>query len=168
MARPFEERDIDVLFIASDWDRPEKNYPLVRSVARRLGDARIHVVGDASRRLPGVTYHGFVGDRDGLFTLMGRTRCVACPSIIDAAPGILFEASVLGCNVVASKNCGNWEMCHPELVADPFNADTFTTCIRRAMQRKFADRLDRPEWRCFEELMSVFTALARPVVAMSA
>ena len=36
---------------------------------------------------------------------------------IDAAPGILFEGAVMGCNLVASKNCGNWEVCHPDPVS---------------------------------------------------
>jgi hypothetical protein len=33
LARPFAERDIDVIAVASDWERVEKNYPLVRHVA---------------------------------------------------------------------------------------------------------------------------------------
>ena len=35
LARPFEERDIDLLFVASSWQRPEKNFPLVEQIARR-------------------------------------------------------------------------------------------------------------------------------------
>ena len=35
LASPFHQRDIDILFIASNWRRPEKNYPWVKTVAAR-------------------------------------------------------------------------------------------------------------------------------------
>lgn len=76
---------------------------------------------------------------------------------------ILFEASIMGCNVVASKNCGNWEVCDPALLADPYGPATFATCIRRARERKYRDRLDRfLERRSYRELMAILTALAQP------
>jgi glycosyltransferase involved in cell wall biosynthesis len=141
-ARPFERRDIDVLFIASNWQRPVKNYELAAAIIKKLPDLSVHIVGDVTRVVPGATHYGFVASRETLFELLGRTKCVACPSLIDAAPGILVEASTLGCNVVASKNCGNWELCHPDLLVDPYGLDGFVTAIRHAMQRKFDDSLD--------------------------
>lgn len=162
-ARPFEERDIDLLFVASDWGRAEKNYSIVKAIAARLADVSVHIVGEVPHRLPSATHHGFVATREPLFELMGRARAVACPSRIDAAPGILFEASIMGCNVVASKNCGNWEVCDPALLADPYGPATFATCIRRARERKYRDRLDRfLERRSYRELMAILTALAQP------
>lgn len=118
LARPFAERDIDVLFVASDWRRHEKNYPLVARLADACGDLRLHLVGAAApadgRRL---TRHGLVADRAALFALYGRARAVVCPSRFDAAPGVLFEAAAMGCNVVATPNCGNWQLCHATLLA---------------------------------------------------
>ena len=142
-ARSFDQRDIDVLFIATDWSRREKNFPLLKALARRFCHATVHVVGEASGLPPSVTHHGFVAERERLFDLLGRARCVVCPSLMDAAPGVLFEAAVLGCNVVASGNCGNWELCHPDLLADPFELERFADCIDRAVRRKYEDRLDR-------------------------
>jgi glycosyltransferase involved in cell wall biosynthesis len=163
LARPFEERDIDVLFVASDWSRPEKNYSLVRTITRTLGNARIHVVGHVPHALPSVTHHGFMGSREALFGLFGRARSVACPSLMDAAPGVLFEGSVMGCNVVASKNCGNWELCNAELLVDPFSPAAFAAGIRRAMSRKHADNLERLlQRRCYDELLGLLTAFAQP------
>jgi glycosyltransferase involved in cell wall biosynthesis len=167
MARPFTDRDIDVLFVASDWDRHVKNYPLVEAIAARLHGSAIHVVGDIPRPIRGVTHHGFVESREVLFDLFGRARCVACPSRIDAAPGILFEASVLGCNVVASRNCGNWELCHPDLLVESFGADGFAACITRALTHQHEDRrqafLARND---YANLVGVLEAFAQPFATL--
>jgi glycosyltransferase involved in cell wall biosynthesis len=141
LAKPFGEREIDMLFIASSWDRRVKNYGLVRRLAREFPHATIHVVGDVVERIPRVHHHGFLASRTSLFELMGNTRTVVSPSLIDAAPGILFQASTLGCNVVASKNCGNWTICNPELLADPCDAGAFTKCIARSFKAKYQDNM---------------------------
>jgi glycosyltransferase involved in cell wall biosynthesis len=162
-AREFDRRDIDALFIATDWDRPEKNYRLVESIARRLRGRAIHVVGDVPRSLRSVSHHGLVADRSELFELVGRARSVICPSLMDAAPGILFEGSVLGCNVIASRNCGNWELCHPELLVDPYDADGFVECIERGAKRKYKDNLESfLALRSYDDLMKTLDAFARP------
>ena len=165
-ARRFEHRDIDVLFIATSWSRREKNYPLVKALCRRFRGAAVHVVGEASGLPRSVTHHGFIAERERLFELLGRARCVVCPSLMDAAPGILFEAAVLGCNLVASRNCGNWELCHPDLLADPFEPGRFADCIERAMRTKYEDRLDRflvPS--SYQNLVRTIAAFARPFEA---
>ena len=162
-ARDFEDRDVDLLFIASDWARPEKNYPLLAAIARRMRGSQVHVVGHVPHRLPSVTHHGFIGLRDTLFELMGRSRCVACPSRMDAAPGILFEASAMGCNVVASKNCGNWELCSPDLLADPFDDVAFVACIRRALTQPQPDHIESFLQRhSYDEWLALLAAFAQP------
>lgn len=159
-ARPFAEREIDLLFVASSWDRSEKNYPLVQAIAARLAPAAIHVVGDVVTRLPGVIHHGLVANREALLALLGNARTVVCPSRIDAAPGILFEASALGCNVVASRNCGNWRLCHPELLVESYGADEFVERSHRSLTRKFEDHMDeflRPS--SYEDLVETLMVL---------
>lgn len=160
-SRPFNERDIDVCFIASDWGRTEKNYPWIESISKALRTATIHVVGDVPYRIPGVTHHGFLASREPLFDLLARTRCVSSVSRIDAAPGVLFEAAVLGCNVVASKNCGNWELCHAELLVDPFQIREFTQNISRALKKKYEDGrgvfLARNSYADFVAMLSAFS-----------
>lgn len=161
--RPFEDRDIDVLFVASSWERREKNYPMVAAIAKGLHDATVHVVGDVPRGLPSVTHHGFIADRGALFELLGRARCVVCPSHIDAAPGVLFEASAMGCNVVASRNCGNWELCHSDLLVDPAGPDRFTECSHRAVQRKYEDSLETFLGRAsYTDFVQTLEAFGRP------
>ena len=140
-ARPFHEREIDALFIASSWDRKVKNYALVRRIVSRLPGRRIHVVGDVDESLAGVVHHGFVPERERVLDLLGNARAVVCPSLVDAAPGILFEASALGCNVVASKNCGSYRLCHPALLVDPPTLEGFVSRITLAQERRLDDRM---------------------------
>lgn len=142
-ALPFDERDIDALFIASSWTRREKNFRLMTDIVSRVPGLSVHVVGEFVEPIPFATHHGFVGTRADLFRIMGRARTVVCPSSFDAAPGILFEGSEMGCNVVASKNCGNWELCNEQLLVSAYTADAFAEAIRRARAVKLADHMDR-------------------------
>lgn len=167
-ARPFEERDIDALFVASNWERREKNYAMVAAIARGLGQAAVHVVGDVPRRLPSVTHHHFLADRGALFELLGRSRCVVCPSRIDAAPGVLFEAAAMGCNVVASPNCGNWELCHADLLVARAHAPGFIGRIRHALERRYDTNLDRfLRLGSYAELLRILDSFARPFRALA-
>lgn len=160
LARPFGEREIDLLFVASSWDRYEKNFGLVRAVAASQPGAAIHVVGEVARQLPGVVHHGFVTGREAMLALMGNARTVVCPSRIDAAPGILFEASALSCNVVASKNCGNWMLCHPELLVSSYGREEFVQCAAHSLSRRFEDHMDEfLQPSSYRELVETLTVL---------
>jgi glycosyltransferase involved in cell wall biosynthesis len=168
-AREFAARDIDILFVAADWGRREKNYEGVEAIAARLGDARIHIVGDVPHEISNAVHHGFLESRDALFQLMGRARCVASPSRADAAPGILYEASVLDCNIVATRNCGNWEICHPDLLAESLAPDVFAACCRRAIERKYDDGLQLFLSRgSYRRLLSIIEAFRNPIVSVPA
>lgn len=138
LARPFAERDIDVLLVASDWQRPEKNYPLAAGLARECPDLRFHLVGAAPDDEAPLARHGLIGDAAALFALYGRARAVVSPSRFDAAPGVLFEASALGCNVVTTPNCGNWPLCHEQLLAP--TAAQLPERLRRAVAAPLPDR----------------------------
>jgi glycosyltransferase involved in cell wall biosynthesis len=141
LSLPFDQRDIDALFIASSWRRPEKNAGLVAEITSRLRDHSVHVIGEFAEPFPGATNHGFVGSRAEMFEIMGRTRTVVSPSFFDAAPGVLFEGSVMGCNVVTSRNCGNWELCNEELLVNGYGADEFVDAIKRGRERKLPDNM---------------------------
>jgi glycosyltransferase involved in cell wall biosynthesis len=142
LSKPFSERDIDLLFVASIWERPEKNYALLQEILPGCNGLRVHLVGETRSPPPGVTHHGFLIDRDALFALFGRARTVVNTSALDAAPGILFEASAMGCNVIASKNCGNWQICNAALLAEPYEPRTYLEKIGRSLERKYEDNMD--------------------------
>jgi glycosyltransferase involved in cell wall biosynthesis len=158
--KPFAQRGIDVLFVASSWSRSEKNFPLVEEITSRARHCSVHIVGEVERQVPGATHHGLVADREELFSLMGNAKAVVCPSTFDAAPGILFEASAMGCNIVASRNCGNWRLCHKELLVEPFSVAQFLQKIGYALSRKYEDNMQlflrADSYRNLLETLAVF------------
>jgi glycosyltransferase involved in cell wall biosynthesis len=160
LRRPFCDRDIDLLFVASRWSRPEKNYELVKRIASQCRDLDVHIIGEVGQELVGVVHHGFLIRREDLFGLMGRAKTVVCPSLFDAAPGILFEASAMGCNLIASKNCGNWRICNEQLLVDPFHPHGFMEKVRLSLAREIGDNMDRflksSSYADLIEILSVF------------
>ena len=72
---------------------------------------------------------------------MADARIVVLASRVDSAPGALYEALSMGCNVVASRNCGNWEACDPDLVVERYDIDGFTDKVRLALEHPRAGRL---------------------------
>jgi glycosyltransferase involved in cell wall biosynthesis len=143
LSRPFADRDIDVIFVASSWNRPEKNYGLVKKIVSRCAGLNIHIVGEVHRPCPPARHHGVVARREDLYSLLGRSKAIVSPSLIDPAPGILFEASAMGCNVIASPNCGNWQLCNEQLLADRCSPETFLNKIRIAVAGPYKDNAER-------------------------
>jgi len=47
----------------------------------------------------------------------------------------------MGCNVVASRNCGNWRLCHPDLLLETFTVPEFERRINRSLNRRFAGNM---------------------------
>ena len=140
---PWGKRDIDVLFIASRWNRPEKNQRLMKKIISRCRGLNLHVVGSMDGPCPGAQQHGVIAVRRVLFELLGRSKTLVCPSALDAAPGILFEASGMGCNVIASRNCGNWQLCNEELLADNNSPQAFLSKIERSLAQPYKDNQDQ-------------------------
>ena len=147
-----------MIFIASRWARPEKNYRLVRKLVSRCDGLNIHIVGEVDRPCPSARHHGVVARREDLYELLGRSKTLACPSLLDPAPGVLFEASAMGCNVVASTNCGNWQLCNEQLLAERCTGEAFISSIQRSLAGAYQDNQDqfRGGYRDLVDTLSVF------------
>lgn len=139
LKRPFADRDIDVIFVASSWNRSEKNYGLVRKIVPCCEGLNVHIVGEVHRECPPARHHGVVARREDLYDLLGRSKTIVCPSLFDTAPGILFEASAMGCNVIASPNCGNWQLCNEQLLADRCSPEAFLSKIKLSLAEPYKD-----------------------------
>ena len=140
--RPFEKRGIDLLLVANDWKRHEKAFSLAKKIVKELRGFQIHIVGHLPFNLAGAINEHFVSNSDRLYRLFGNTRTVACPSVLDAAPGILYEASLMGCNIVTSRNAGNWRICNPELLCEKQSAREYGSRIRQSLIRPYPDNID--------------------------
>lgn len=156
----FDDRAIDLLFVASSWTRWEKNLPLVRRIAGALPYLRIHVVGECPRSIAGATHHGLVVDRHRLLELMGQAKAVVVPSLLDANPGVVFEAAFMGANVVASQCCGNWALCNENLLIERHDDDAFVAASARAVEKRYPDHLDRfLAARAYGKLLEILATL---------
>lgn len=138
--KDFFSRSIDLLFIASNWKRVEKQYDMVKEIAKRFKHLNIHIVGLCRNRSSGVRYHGLIGYSDVL-KLMRDSKTLVSTSLYDSSPNILFEASLLGCNVVSSKNCGNWRLCNTDLLVEHYSLENFVEKIHLSLGRKFDDNM---------------------------
>lgn len=141
LAKPFGEREIEVVAVSHTWDVPEKNYELLKRLSRRCRGREFHIVGDTGKEIRGAKHHGSLRSRTELFEILGNAKTLVCPSKFDTGPDVLFEASVLGCNVVSSRNCGHWKLCHPELLVDPYTVEEFERCVELALTAKFEDNM---------------------------
>ncbi|MGH7960324.1 MAG: glycosyltransferase [Candidatus Binatia bacterium] len=137
--RPFAQRDIDLIFVASSWNRLEKNYALVQKIIARCAGLQVHIVGEVEQPRPAAHYHGAIRRREDIYALLGRSKTLLCPSLVDAAPGVLFEASAMGCNVIASPNCGNWQLCNAQLLAECCSSDVFVSKIPLSLASVYED-----------------------------
>jgi glycosyltransferase involved in cell wall biosynthesis len=155
--RAFHDRPIDLLFVANRWDRPEKNQALMHDIIARSSGLEIHVAGECQPRPTGAIYHQFVR-RETLIRLMGQTKTLVSPSLYDAAPNVLVEAQAMGSNVVASRNCGNWALCHPALLVEPFSIDAYLERICRAVDRDYFARPEEPPGGSVAQLVVSLTA----------
>ena len=160
LKKRFSERDIDLLFIASDWKRQEKNYPLVKRIISKCKNLEIHIVGEFEKKIVNATFHSTLNKREDIFRLLGRSKSIVCPSLFDAAPNILYEASAMDCNIVASRNCGNWQICNNKLLVDTFNLRTFLEKIRLSISKKYEDNIDyflnSSSYKNLTDIISVF------------
>ncbi len=160
LAKPFADREFDVLFVASLWNRQVKNYSLVADIMTHCRDLKFCIVGEMENEPWQAACTGFVSSRREMFSIMGNARSVVSTSNMDCAPGILFEAVEMGCNIVASRNCGNWGLCHEDLLVDPYDLEGYVRAIRQSVMRRYADNLDGfLSENCFQELIDTMAVL---------
>jgi glycosyltransferase involved in cell wall biosynthesis len=157
----FQDRDIAVLFVATSWEKPEKNYPLVERIASRLKGLNVHVVGEVPEKIPEASHHGIVTDPAEYYGLMGRAKTVVCASLFDPVPEALFEAAVMGCNIVAPRNCGYRAICNEDLLVDNFRLEDFMAKVSLSLTKPFASRLEQVTGRSsYPRLLDLLSSFA--------
>ena len=139
-ARPFEDRDIDVLFVAREWRGREKNLSLLKRFAARNPEYSIHVAGDLDETIRGAQVEGYVSDRGDFFRLLGRTKVFASISLFDPAPRSLPEAAWMGCNLVTGPNVGYSDLCPEALLMKRTNLRSLEEKTAAALMRPYPSR----------------------------
>jgi glycosyltransferase involved in cell wall biosynthesis len=108
--RSFSSRNIDIAFICSNFKRGVKNADLAKKLflSKKLRGKKKLAVGmghDMFRGIPLTTARGLLAHKN-VVSYLSRTKLVICTSYFDASPNILREASMMGCNILLSENCG--------------------------------------------------------------
>jgi hypothetical protein len=103
LRRPLPQRDIDVLFVADRWDVPARNLRVATALNGALPSCNVQLVGERAPVLC-VCTRCCRARRSTSCSGAARWRCF--PGLADAAPAGMLEASAMGCNVVASLDCG--------------------------------------------------------------
>lgn len=154
--RVFAERELDVLFVARSWKEPRANRELMLALAERNRGLRLHVVGDGGDAAPG----GFWPEarREQLLELMGTAKVVVLTHGLASAPFALYEATAMGCNVVASRGCGNRRFANPQLIAPSNDPDAFSDAIRLALAAPLAGEV-APSSHSYETLVQIAAVL---------
>jgi len=139
--RAFEEREVDVLFVARSWKEERSNRELMVQLAERCRDLRVQIVGDGGECGIG-TFWPEAASRKELLRLMGNAKVVILPGLRASAPFVFYEAAAMGCNLVTSIGCGNWQFANADLIATPGDLDSFIEKIQLALARPLACNLD--------------------------
>lgn len=117
------DRKYDVIFVCSQLWRKIKNASFVKKLFldKRLDPYNKLVIGDGdifdSLEIPNLTViqqqpNSVVLDR------MRESKLLVLPSLFDSSPNTLYEAVECGCNILTSKNIGNWHLLNPKSVCD--------------------------------------------------
>jgi len=141
LRRPLPQRDIDVLFVADRWDVPARNLRVATALHGALPSCNVQFVGECEHPFS-ASAHGVLS-RPALYELLGRCKVAVFPGLADAAPAGMLEASAMGCNVVASPDCGWSELCHPDLIAPSPTAAALRERIELARAGPYTDQRDR-------------------------
>jgi len=129
---PWEKRPIDLLFVASDWKRGEKNFSLMKKLCQVFKGRKIMVIGFLPEPLPEWVIAFDSMSQEDVVQAMVQAKVLVSPSKYDEAPNVLFEAGIAGANLVCSENCGNYQLAPKAFVARLGLRD-FTAKIRKAL-----------------------------------
>lgn len=112
--KPFNRREYDIAFIASNLKRDVKNADLAKKIFQKFSNSKKIVVGNNNqifRGLPKTRIHNILKHHE-VMNIIRDSKIVICTSFYDASPNTIKEAVSSGCNVLLSKNCG-WSETYP-------------------------------------------------------
>jgi hypothetical protein len=107
----FNEREYDIIFIAYNWKRNIKNYKLVIDIINKIeiDPKKIIVIGNEqikyNKNIVSIDYL----ENNKINDLLKKCKTLIITSYYDSNPNVLIEGVANGCNIVTTKNVGNYE-----------------------------------------------------------
>ena len=121
----FNDRKYDLIFICYDLSRKLKNYDLVYKIlnTNKLDNINIIIIVKTQNIIkilkPNIKYLDYV-DNKILLEYIKNTKTILIPSMFDSNPNTLKEALSFKCNIITSKNVGNYDILNKNLIINDF------------------------------------------------
>jgi hypothetical protein len=155
----WDDRALDVVFVAARWDLESKNLSCIQDLRRRLPDLRLALVGEVISCPEGIECLGLIVDREQYLGVLCDSRVMACPTSAHSAHcSPLEEAAALGCRLVCTPHCGNRLLVPGAHVAESASAAHLEIAIRAALESE-PTALERPAVEGFDELLQILAVI---------
>ena len=113
----FDKRDIDIIFAVSSHTRVSKGSAIMNKIItnNNMDNLTKVVIGNKFEKVFNVNNIKkclFLNQlsQSELLSYLKRSKILIIPSTGDASPNILYEGLHVGCNILLTKNCGNYEL----------------------------------------------------------
>jgi hypothetical protein len=131
-------RDIDLIFITSNIQRPQKNFKLVENIFHYFRSYKRVIIGQHCSQLCGSTWdtvekYEQLSNPD-IFLILQRSRILLMTSHFDAGPNVIIEAMLCGCQPIMSLNSG-FSILFPDIsVCENMSLSTWVKAIKMALK----------------------------------
>ena len=131
---------------------------------RKAGKHMTCVQADRQVQLLGKLQGQVPGELDGLNGHATTCQARLCQDLLYAFPSLgLALASLMGCNVIISKNCGNWMLCNEQLLVEYYSASSFLDRISVSLSGTMADNMnDFSRSRSYQKLVETLAVIQGP------
>lgn len=152
----FNEREYDIIFVCSNFSRKIKNPLFVKELFldQRLSDVKKLVIGNGDLfNNSDIKKLTILKQQSNSIVLehMKNSKLLILPSLFDSSPNTVYEALECGCNVIISKNVGNYEIFNEECICeDTTDKEEWINKISNSIQEKIINNIDFNDF--YEEL----------------
>jgi glycosyltransferase involved in cell wall biosynthesis len=147
----FTQREYDIIFICSNFNRKIKNPNFVKELFldKRLDNYNKIVMGNGDL-FDGLPIKNLTVMKQQpnsvVLDYMKKSKLLLLPSLFDSSPNTLYEAIECGCNILTSKNIGNWELFNPESICDDvYNKNKWFAKIENNLIKQISNHLKRED-----------------------
>lgn len=144
----FNKREYDVIYVCSNFKRKIKNPLFVKELFldERLSHIKKIVIGDGDLfNNSHIKNLSILKQQSNSIVLdyMKNSKLLILPSLFDSSPNTVYEALEYGCNIIISKNVGNYEIFNEKCVCeDVIDKQEWITKILNSIQEKINNNID--------------------------
>ena len=143
----FNSRFYDIIFVSSSFKRKIKNPPFVNKLFldKRLTQYKKIVIGDNNIFDPLIENITILNQQlnSKVLEYMRNSKVLILPSLFDSSPNTIYEALECRCNIVTSKNIGNYQIFNPDSICeDVFDIEEWIKKIERNLDQKIINNIN--------------------------